>query len=42
MFVNATGQTLSPVILSMGNAFARTVSLAMSVPKVSFKGFSRF
>jgi len=33
MCVNATGQIPNPVILSMGNACARMVSLATSVPK---------
>ena len=36
MCVNVTGQIPNPVILSMGNACARMVSLATSVPKVSF------
>jgi len=31
--VNATGQTRNPVILSMGNAFAKMDSLATNVPK---------
>lgn len=33
MCVNVTGQIPNPVILSMGNACARMVSLATSVPK---------